>query len=858
MSSKKKDSQDYSEFNIDVDVDMEAVMREATMALNSTSADHVEITEADLQDGDLLGELRELGGSDLELSDLQDDMKSSAGAPAPNKPDESAEKRVDDHVFAEDEMDEAERLRRMMSGEDVPMEGGILEEPLKEPKKEYVLQEHNAEEINEKIKKQKMRAIELKRAGKHKEALEALKLKKVLEGELRKLDGKQGSGPSSGGVGASQESNSIASQEEAKKPVPAPRPACIPAPSVPASAVAPTPSAAAASPHSALNGVQQQITIVKARREEYKAKAIAFRKANDRENAKRMLIVCKTIDPLLEQLNMGMTVDLKDLPPSPAEDEERSSTSTPPRTLPPATGRTAANAASSPRTPTTSGANTKDPINSVKSDSGRCSGAFSSDYDSVFKKIIGTSEDQVNLCLSQAKKFMKDGDKTTALKYFKLKKSFEQDLESLQSSYTAHGPIPRFHYQDNKIEVVRHFPLIAEEDLEIFISEVCGVKPPPKYKESDMELFICGSFNYPQSGAQEFQTDTVKKTCNPSFNFTQVCPIDRKKSFQRFTKKSACFTFDLYQKGGFLRKSILLGSCKMGLDDLSSKCEMTEDLDFYDSKKKAVGARLSVRIRLREPLVERDVTFTTHSFLAIDDFNPSASSSRRSSVGGPTEETLPIPLIPQTPTDVVKDDGLQVTAVKPAEHAIHVQPPDPVSDENQLPGEKREQTHSEMLSPAEPKTPVASPVASNKGTPAKASPVPSPRSAGTSPKLPVDDELEEPGIDEVVSNMVLEMEQQQVEKQILQYQRAKKVVPEELTDKKSQIDIKMTMLILQVQNGTLSMEGYLDLLRKRIPIDKKLAIDYKKAGKLEWSKIALTRYQVMKDELSEAEAAMNG
>lgn len=55
--------------------------------------------------------------------------------------------------------------------------------------------------------------------------------------------------------------------------------------------------------------------------------------------------------------------------------------------------------------------------------------------------------------------------------------------------------------------------------------------------------------------------------------------------------------------------------------------------------------------------------------------------------------------------------------------------------------------------------------------------------------------------------MVLEGEIQAVDAKISAFKTKKLTVPDELVDRKQALEIKMNMLILQVQTGSLTMEG---------------------------------------------------
>ena len=107
--------------------------------------------------------------------------------------------------------------------------------------------------------------------------------------------------------------------------------------------------------------------------------------------------------------------------------------------------------------------------------------------------------------------------------------------------------------------------------------------------------------------------------------------------------------------------------------------------------------------------------------------------------------------------------------------------------------------------------------------------------------------------DHIVSNQVLEYEQAEIVAQITQFQASKKLVPDELQDKKNAYEIRMNMLVTMVQLGKLTMEGYIQQVKKSIVETKKMAIEFKHAQKLDLAKRAMTRIKLMTAEVEEVE-----
>lgn len=108
-------------------------------------------------------------------------------------------------------------------------------------------------------------------------------------------------------------------------------------------------------------------------------------------------------------------------------------------------------------------------------------------------------------------------------------------------------------------------------------------------------------------------------------------------------------------------------------------------------------------------------------------------------------------------------------------------------------------------------------------------------------------------VDSIVSNMVLEHEMSLVNAALTSPQSKNK---DDLMDRKQALEIKMNMLVIQVQTGILDMETYLNDVEKRMEQDRRLALVFKKHNRLDLAKSALTRKKIMQDELNEARAAL--
>ncbi|KAJ1345130.1 hypothetical protein BSLG_000645 [Batrachochytrium salamandrivorans] len=128
----------------------------------------------------------------------------------------------------------------------------------------------------------------------------------------------------------------------------------------------------------------------------------------------------------------------------------------------------------------------------------------------------------------------------------------------------------------------------------------------------------------------------------------------------------------------------------------------------------------------------------------------------------------------------------------------------------------------------------------------------SPQNAGSSSPdtIPASDP------DLIASNQVLEHEHGQILSKIATLKVTKAVIPEDLQDKKTAYEIRMNLLVTLIQLGKLTMEDYLAQVKACIATSRTTAIEFKRAGKMDLAKQALTRIKLMTAEVEEVEQAI--
>jgi len=106
----------------------------------------------------------------------------------------------------------------------------------------------------------------------------------------------------------------------------------------------------------------------------------------------------------------------------------------------------------------------------------------------------------------------------------------------------------------------------------------------------------------------------------------------------------------------------------------------------------------------------------------------------------------------------------------------------------------------------------------------------------------------------MISNDVLENEAAQVDAQIAAYAQKKQPTPEALVDRKQALELKMSILVIQVQSGQITPEKYVEMLQAKVSEERALAKKLVGLGKKEWARYPLSRAKIMETEIESASA----
>ncbi|KAF7729465.1 hypothetical protein EC973_004445 [Apophysomyces ossiformis] len=396
----------------------------------------------------------------------------------------------------------------------------------------------------------------------------------------------------------------------------------------------------------------------------------------------------------------------------------------------------------------------------------------------------------------------------------RLQQAYAVDLLSLKAHHDqdANAPIPALHYEHVDYTYKNLLDQIPANQMQLKIVRASGLQ---NLHLTTVDPYITFDFCGwpPENTAQAAQgkgETPVRKGSEPEavFDFSTLIPIARtNRTFIRHVerKKLVLEVFHNKYSYGFFKRPVSLGKVSIPLDPLLRKTSIAGSFDLVDAGRKKTGGKVEIEINLREPLKTEDLVKRSERWLVIDAFN--SNVSQLLGLAGLTSTPYqPIPLV------------------------------NPSSS-------------STPLTPAQPQS-ALTPAASTKARAITPAPV---SEASETPTELEQAEEELNNVDNIVSNMVLEHEISLVTAAL-----QKSSATDDLLDRKQALDIKMNMLVIQVQTGMLDMDTYLNMVQKRMQRDRHLALLFKKHGRMDLAKLALIRKKIMQDEIDEARAAMAG
>ncbi|KAL4236983.1 Coiled-coil and C2 domain-containing protein 1A [Mactra antiquata] len=323
----------------------------------------------------------------------------------------------------------------------------------------------------------------------------------------------------------------------------------------------------------------QQTSFLKERMQEYKMAAINAKKNNDIAQAKQYLRMAKGFEPMIEASESGLPVDLTQVPPSLATEEDNP--------------------------------------NFVMVSREDCE--LSGDREEVFAKIEQDLISQIRTCTANSSHFSKLGDVMSANKFQKMENGLQKDLEALKNALRHKDPVPKFHYENRTFSMVQCNTDLGDNDLEMTVVRGVQYNPPSGYSEKDLDTYVKYEFPFPTDDTQVGQTEHVKSSLNPEYQEPVKFNMNRKSRALVRVIERKTIKLEIFYRRGFLKSDKLLGTVNVKLLPLETQCTYHNSHDLTDGRK-SVGGKLEVKLRIRDPFKNKQVEEVKEKWLVIDQF----------------------------------------------------------------------------------------------------------------------------------------------------------------------------------------------------------------------------------------------
>ncbi|KAM9976393.1 hypothetical protein ACTFIR_010234 [Dictyostelium discoideum] len=410
---------------------------------------------------------------------------------------------------------------------------------------------------------------------------------------------------------------------------------------------------------------------------------------------------------------------------------------------------------------------------------------------------------------------LRDIDKVAAIHLLKESKGVHAIIDQILVNRDQGLPPPSFHFEEKVNSTEISFPDIKENEFVIKLSNGQELQ-----KALSTDFTIYGELPYPSpEQPTKFQTSTISLS-DSSFSYVTKLQIERKKTLQRcLEKKKISLVF--YSSRMFFMKSVV-GKCEIKLSDLLNKCEINEKVPILkEGSKKETGSFLNVNIKMRTPLLGKELKVVKEKVLVLDTpitiTEKSTTTTTTTSKSNPTQAPTPTPT--PTPTPASETSITTTTTTKTTTETPSKPTPTPTPTPTPATTVEKTTTTTTAITKASGKTDDVT-----------------------------DEDFDEmvEDLDRVVSNNVFEWMQETINQQI-----ATQGAKPDLLDRKQAIDIKLMLLETNVSTGLLSLEDYLKQLEVAIGEDKKLALQLSTKGRKDLALKIMQRMKIMQKELDE-------
>lgn len=443
--------------------------------------------------------------------------------------------------------------------------------------------------------------------------------------------------------------------------------------------------------------------------------------------------------------------------------------------------------------------------------------------------MIGALKEEARKCNALALQY-KETDKKIAVDFFRRQKESMALLEKAIQLKGAGLSCAKWDQSETyQVKRITSNTDVADEAMHVHIIRGGDVVTE---KGSPASSYVKLIYSYhPKDGDEDtvFQSATTAAARAPEWNFAQILPIQRKKTFQKWLERKD-LKVELWESRGWLKGDRLIGRADISMKPLLKQCTIKGIVPVLNNRKR-VGPQLEVIVKMRHPLMCMEEEVLEEKFIKVLEWPElgKCEESEREDAEERRIESEIESLIHQQQEKSVK------VSHRPA-------PPVPAVTQNQK-NEKEEETKSAIVAPKTPD--LVLPVVE---TPAEASPpvasVPAPvlkpaaKKQGSTAGKVARNELDDVRSVDLICSVA-----------VLDWEIANCKSDDDGQMRKTDLEIKKQMMMMSIQMGTLELEEYASNLSKRILQDKKLAKDLVALGRKEDAMYCLQRAKVMEKEM---------
>lgn len=386
--------------------------------------------------------------------------------------------------------------------------------------------------------------------------------------------------------------------------------------------------------------------------------------------------------------------------------------------------------------------------------------------------------------------------RTQATDQMRLYKAYTQDLAVLQSRRLIPGAMPPlFRWENTKISRSVENTYLAEDQLELIVNEA-----------RDMEVLLSGhrhrslkiSYNIgiprdnPITGNIPAVNYIDGEGC--SWNFKVIVPFKRSRSLHNLLERKKILFEIVLQRGVFYGGDITLGVVSLPLVDLLTKTNAGGDsLPLTkEGRGRSVGGILSAYAKLRTPVDGPEVRITEERRLVLSPWPDTVSAQTTTN-----------------PDNIDSNTKDEIEAHEPSSISAPIVAPNPAPNTAGSESEKFSKFLTEL-------------------------------------------ELQDPfNPDLLQSNDVMDAELESIKDSLSRCRD-----PDEqfnLNFRYELIERNLNILVMRVQNESISLDDYLEIVRERLKRDQFMALHFKNAGDTGIALAIMKRIKIMTEELKNAE-----